>query len=56
MENSKNQVDRSSVPEWNFTIENAPCDGQGTTSKKYYRWNLRWKLKDSSIQDVPHTP
>lgn len=36
-------------PEWNFTIENAPCDGQGTTSKKYYRWNLRWKLKDSSI-------
>ena len=36
-------------PEWNFTIENAPCDGQGTTSKKYYRWNLRWKLKDAAI-------
>ena len=35
-------------PEWNFTIENAPCDGQGTTSKKYYRWNLRWKLKDAA--------
>ena len=35
-------------PEWNFIITNAPCDGQGTTSKRYYRWNLRWKLKDSS--------
>lgn len=32
-------------PEWNVMIENAPIDGQGTTSKKYYRWNLRWKLK-----------
>ena len=36
-------------PEWNFTIENAPCDGQGTTSKRYYRWNLRWKLKDTAV-------
>ena len=36
-------------PEWNFTIENAPCDGQGTTSKRYYRWNLRWKLKDAAL-------
>lgn len=36
-------------PEWNFEIVNAPCDGQGTTSKRYYRWNLRWKLKDSAV-------
>lgn len=36
-------------PSWNFTITNAPCDGQGTTSKRYYRWNLRWKLKDSAV-------
>lgn len=36
-------------PEWNFTITNAPCDGQGTTSMKYYRWNLRWKLNDASL-------
>lgn len=36
-------------PEWNVRIEKAPIDGQGTTSMKYYRWNLRWKLKDSSV-------
>ena len=36
-------------PTWNVRIENAPIDGQGTTSKKYYRWNLRWKLKDAAI-------
>lgn len=36
-------------PTWNVKIENAPIDGQGTTSKKYYRWNLRWKLKDAAI-------
>ena len=32
-------------PEWNVKITNVPLDGQGTTSKKYYRWNLRGKLK-----------
>ena len=36
-------------PEWNVTIENAPIDGQGTTSMLYYRWNLRWKLKDAAL-------
>lgn len=36
-------------PEWNVKIENAPIDGQGTTSMKYYRWNLRWKLKDAAL-------
>ena len=33
-------------PEWNVKITNVPLDGQGTTSKKYYRWNLRGKLKN----------
>lgn len=36
-------------PEWNVTIANAPCDGQGTTSMRYYRWNLRWKLKSAAL-------
>ena len=31
-------------PSWNTSITYAPIDGQGTTSKQYYRWNLRWKL------------
>ena len=30
-------------PDWNVTLANCPTDGQGTTSMKYYRWNLRWK-------------
>lgn len=36
-------------PEWNFQIENAPVGGQGTTSMKYYRWNLRWKLAKQAL-------
>ena len=36
-------------PTWNTWIENAPIDGQGTTSMRYYRWNLRWKLKSAAI-------
>ena len=31
--------------EWDVMITNVPLDGQGTTSKKYFRWNLRGKLK-----------
>lgn len=31
-------------PEWNVKITNVPLDGQGTTSMRYYRWNLRGKL------------
>lgn len=34
-------------PEWNVSIYDAPLDGQGTTSKKYYYWNLRSKIKES---------
>lgn len=36
-------------PEWNVRIDNAPIDGQGTTSMRYYRWNLRWKLKSDAL-------
>ena len=42
-------VEYNDHPEWNFKITNAPIDGQGTTSKRYYRWNLRWKLGSGSI-------
>ena len=42
-------IEYNNNPEWNFTITNAPLGGQGTTSMKYYRWNLRWKLKDKAI-------
>ncbi len=36
-------------PTWNIRIDNAPIDGQGTTSMRYYRWNLRWKLKSAAL-------
>ena len=32
-------------PEWNVSVYDAPCDGQGTTSKKYFFWNLRMNNK-----------
>lgn len=34
-------------PEWNVKIEGIPMDGQGTTSSKYRRWNLRNKIKSA---------
>lgn len=30
--------------DWDVKITHVPVDGQGTTSKKYFRWNLRGKL------------
>lgn len=36
-------------PEWNWRLENAPLEGQGTTSMLYYRWNLRSKNGSSAI-------
>lgn len=36
-------------PECNFVITSAPCDGQGTTSMKYYLWNIRFKLNSESL-------
>lgn len=38
-----------SHPDWNVRIDHVPLDGQGTTSKKYYRWNLRGKFADSCV-------
>lgn len=35
-------------PEKNVTVTDVSMDGQGTTSKKYYRWNLRWKTSDAT--------
>lgn len=35
-------------PDWNVLIKNVPVDGQGTTSKKYYRWNLRGKFQKAN--------
>lgn len=33
--------------EWDVMIKHVPVDGQGTTSKKYFRWNLRGKFASS---------
>lgn len=38
-------------PEKNFTVNDVLCEGQGTSSKKYIEWNMRYKLnglKDAS--------
>ena len=38
-------------PERNFTVNDVLCEGQGTSSKKYLEWNMRYKLnglKDAS--------
>lgn len=32
-------------PEWNSIVRNIKAEGQGTSSKKYYKWNLRWKFE-----------
>ena len=37
-------------PEWNVRIVGVPMDGQGTTSKQYYRWNLRNNNKNSNAR------
>ena len=35
-------------PTWNVLVEEVNIDGQGTTSKKYFRWNLRAKTNSST--------
>lgn len=35
-------------PTWNVTVGNVSIDGQGTTSKKYFRWNLRAKTANDT--------
>ena len=32
-------------PEWNSIVRNIKAEGQGTSSKKYFKWNLRWKFE-----------
>lgn len=36
-------------PDWNFTVQNSPIGGQGTSSMRYRKWNLRWKFSDDCI-------
>lgn len=36
----------------NFTVTNCRLSGQGTTSMQYYRWNLRFRVKNK-INNVP---
>ena len=38
------QVFFKDKPERNFSLTNLLCEGQGTSSKKYLEWNMRWKL------------
>ena len=41
-------------PEWNVRINNTPIDGQGTTSSKYNKWNLRNKVDEEAIWIYPN--
>ena len=36
------------TPMKNVTVSDVDMDGQGTTSKQYFRWNLRWKTKGTT--------
>ena len=45
----KMKFEYSDHPEWNVEISGLDIDGQGTTSKKYFRWNLRGKTTSSSV-------
>lgn len=36
-------------PSWNVSVENVSIDGQGTTSKQYFRWNIRAKTSSSTV-------
>lgn len=36
-------------PEWDVNVVNVDLDGQGTTSKRYFRWNLRAKTNKNTM-------
>lgn len=36
-------------PERNVSITKMEASGQGTSSKKYFRWNTKYKIKDDSV-------
>ena len=38
-------------PEWNSIVRNIKAEGQGTSSKKYWKWNLRWKFEKDTFDD-----
>lgn len=38
-------------PEWNSIVRNIKAEGQGTSSKKYFKWNLRWKFEKDKFDD-----
>ena len=46
--NCSMRFEYAGTPEKNVTVSNVSIDGQGTTSKKYYRWNLRAKTKSGT--------
>ena len=31
-------------PEWDWKIQNTYIEGQGTTSMRYFRWNIKWRI------------
>lgn len=43
-------------PQNNFSMNNLVMEGQGTSSKKYLEWNMRWsmkKMKDANGNKIP---
>lgn len=38
-------------PEWNSIVKNILAEGQGTSSKKYFKWNLRWKFEKDKFDE-----
>lgn len=48
VDNTVVRFEYAGTPAKNVTVGNVSMDGQGTTSKKYYRWNLRWKTSDDT--------
>ena len=43
-------------PEWDWKIENTYIEGQGTTSMRYYRWNIKWRIDKNAdkVADVSY--
>lgn len=44
------RLEYADYPEWSVRICDIPMDGQGTTSKKYPKWNLRNNNKNASAR------
>ena len=50
--NAKVEFEYAGAPTKNATISKTKLDGQGTTSMKYYRWNLRFKTSDKAGKET----